>query len=72
MSMIFGGPSAPPPPPPPPAAPQLASRSIAEAGAMQKETLAAAEGAGLNNTNVTGGQGVKEVSTQTTKSLLGD
>lgn len=70
MSMVFGSPSAPPPPPPPPAAPQLASPSIAQSAAMEKETLAGAEGGGLNGTDVTGGQGVKGP-TNTTKSLLG-
>lgn len=69
MSMVFGSPKAPAPPPPPPAAPQIASPSVAQAASMEKETLASAEGAGLNGTDVTGGQGVKEATT--TKSLLG-
>lgn len=70
MSMPFG-PSTPAPPPPPPSAPQAASPSIAQNAAVQKETLANAEGAGNNGTDVTGGQGAKAPSTTASKSLLG-
>ena len=66
---LFDVPAAPTPPPPPPAAPLAASPSIAENNKAQKETLATAEGEGLNGTDVTGGQGVKAPAT--TKSLLG-
>lgn len=68
---LFSSPKAPPPPPPPPAAPQMASPSVAQSAAIEKETLASAEGAGSNGTDVTGGQGVSKGSTNTTKSLLG-
>lgn len=71
MSFFGGGPSAPPPPPPPPSAPLAASPSIAQSAAMEKETLASAEGGGLEGTDVTGGQGVDTSKTSTTKTLLG-
>ena len=67
---LFDAPAAPTPPPPPPAAPLAASPSIAENSKAQKETLATAEGEGLNGTDVTGGQGVTG-KVSTTKSLLG-
>ena len=63
------GPKAPAPPPPPPAAPQLADRSIIEAGAAESQSLNNAEGAGMGGTDVTGGEGSKAPST--THSLLG-
>lgn len=53
--------------PPPPPAPQLASTSIMQDAASERETLASAEGEGSQNP--TGGQGVK--APNTTKSLLG-
>lgn len=67
---LFSSPSPPPPPPPPPAAPQQASPSVMQSAALEKETLASAEGAGLNGTDKTGGQGVTGQQ-QTTKTLLG-
>lgn len=67
MSFLF--PKAPPPPPPPPAAPQLADRSIAEAGANEKRSLASADGEGFSGTDVTGGRG--SAAPATTKTLLG-
>jgi hypothetical protein len=53
----------------------LASASIAQSAASQRETMAGAAGAGMGGTDVTGGQGVTgDVSTtkSATKSLLGD
>lgn len=69
MSMLFSSPKAPQAPPPPPAAPQTASPSIMEQAASERETLASAEGGGMNGTDVTGGKGAAAPST--TKSLLG-
>jgi hypothetical protein len=69
MSMLFGGPKLPDPPPPPPNPANLAAPSIMEQGAAERKTLAGAQGAGSDGTNVTGGQGASAPST--TKSLLG-
>jgi len=65
MSFMF--PKAPAPPPPPPNPETLASPTIMESAAAERETLASARG--QNAENPTGGQGVKTAST--TKSLLG-
>lgn len=75
MSFLFGEPKAPPPPPPPPAAPMLSQPSIAEQGAVERQRLGAAEGAGFSGTDVTGGSGAANPSTTAnptaSKSLLG-
>ena len=73
MSFLFGSPKAPPPPPPPPNAPSMASPSIAEQGAAERQTLASAAGAGFTGTDVTGGRGAANPQTTATpvKSLLG-
>jgi hypothetical protein len=71
MSFLMPSTPSPPPPPPPPAnAPALPS--TIQNGAAERQTLAAAEGQGMSGTDVTGGQGVKNSSVKTTKSLLGD
>lgn len=66
---LFGGPKPPAPPPPPPAPATLASQSVVEQGAAQRERLASSEGQGLDGTDLTGGQGASPPST--TKTLLG-
>jgi hypothetical protein len=73
---IFNPPKAPAPPPPPANAPQLASPSIAEQGAAERATLSAAQGAGFNGQDKTGGQGAAPPGTTASngapqKSLLG-
>lgn len=62
-------PKAPAAPPPPPAAPQLGNTSIMAQATAERETLADSEGAGLNGTDLTGGQGA--AAPATTRSLLG-
>lgn len=74
---LFGSaPKPPPPPPPPPNAPDLSQPSIAEQGAAERASLTGAEGAGFNNTDVTGGSGgaipaQTTAGAQQTKSVLG-
>lgn len=75
-STMAGGPKPPPPPPPPPNAPDLSRPSIAEQGAAERASLTGAEGAGFNNTDVTGGSGgatpaQTTAGAQQTKSVLG-
>lgn len=66
---LFGGLKAPAPPPPPPTPASPASPSIAEQGAAERTSLAAAAGQGFSGNDVTGGQGASGA--RTTKSILG-
>lgn len=56
---LFGKPTPAPPPPPPT---QLASPSIIESASAQRAAMAGAGGVG-DGTDLTGGQGVKSIST---------
>ena len=66
---VAGGPKPPAPIPGPPQAASIGQSSIASQGAQERQALAAAQGAGLNGTDETGGQGAS--APPTTKSLLG-
>lgn len=68
--MSFLMPSAPTPPPPPPNPVNLNSPSVMQQGMAERSRLAGAEGAGLDDTVKTSGQGVTDVA-KTTKSILG-
>ena len=68
---VAGGPKPPAPIPGPPQAASIGQSSIAAQGAAERQSLAAAQVAGLNGTYLTGGQGAAAPDTTNQKSLLG-